>query len=154
MLILVFFQQKISLMPGELTERPLLAHSTSPILSWVLQGLPLAHIGCLFSSQWVMAWVAQQMGILGFEALIPLPLSHLQQWLPQQVSCASRNCPVAPRISQVLMCFLAFGREQRRPWMRACQLTGSLPRCISVINLLPLSVSLGVSMPHEKRQEG
>lgn len=93
-------------------------------------------------------------GHLRFEALMPLRLSNLQQWLPQRVSCESRNCPVALRTSRVMMCFLAFGREQRHPWMHACQLTGSLPRCISVINLLPLSVVLGVSMPHKKRQEG
>lgn len=144
-----------NLVPGELTELLLLAHSSSPILSWVLQDF---HLTC---TPWlpVLTPVNHSMsgsadGHLRFEVLIPLPPSYLQQWLPQRVSCASRNCPVAPRISQALMCYLAFGREQRHPWMCACQLTGSLPRCISVINLLPLSVSFGVSVPHEKRQKG
>lgn len=146
-----------NLMPGEMTEQPLLTYSSSPILSWVLTCthwlpvlIPVNH-----------STSGSADGHLGFGALIPLPPSHLQQWLPQWVSCASRSCPVAqlPQVAQlhispVPMSFLAFGREQQHPWTHACQLRGSLPRCISVINLPSLCVSLGVSMPHKKRQEG
>lgn len=105
-----------SLTRGALTEKPLLTHSTSTILSWALPGLP--------PNTSLPALILTGHGTNGSanghpQVLTPHPSAPLTSPPVAPTDKRLMQAETARWTSRAPVCFLAFGRDQRHPWTQA-----------------------------------